>query len=275
MEVGRDAARALIREELSRAAAPHLDFLSVAEDDAIEADVFVALGNPDLDTFVDFAAAYRRTGSSAPIVLAGGRGRGTGPLTDRILSHYQLSGEDAEALRRDSVSEADLLELVFHREGIPADDLRREEKPSSRTLENFQNTRAVVAGVLSGRRGTVSLVTAPPLLLRARATALKTWDAHAAGWTVKRFKGRAAAMDAMSDDELARFLGYVVGYPQEFARARGLNASGELHGALARNNPDVEGVDLGSDDPERSAEWARMTRVRDLLGRFLKQGALP
>ena len=60
---------------------------------------FLALGNPDLKTFLEFSKLWLRikkeTGISIPIVLAGGIGRGTIPLIRKILEHYKATGQFA------------------------------------------------------------------------------------------------------------------------------------------------------------------------------------
>jgi uncharacterized SAM-binding protein YcdF (DUF218 family) len=266
------------RLRLEAAAQKYVDLLSVGDDFSISPpDVFFLMGNADLKAFVDFAQQWldikAKFGKEIPIVIAGGRGRGTAPLIKRVLQHYQrkITETDEERLRKglaegDALTEVKIIAFVLREEGVSPDAIHEEQIPSTKTVENFTNNTDLLERLLHGRsHAQVALVTSPPLLLRAQATALRQWEAlEKAGYRFARFRPYKISVSALSDQELTDLVGHLTGYPPEYvSRYPSLNASSELQGTQVENNPSVISV------PLRPNDWVVLEETRAAFEAFL------
>jgi len=273
---GRQAAADDNRRTLQSVAQQLVDRLAQGDEEPdVPPDAFLVLGNPDLRTFLEFAAHWKRMtqqhGRAIPIVLAGGRGRGTVPLIERTLAHYAASAaldEDErarleEALTDETVNETDVVRLILRKEGIPNELLLIEEVPSKNTAENFATTRRIIDRVVAGRPSPrIALVTHPPLLLRAQATARKIWAGT--DWIPLRVQAYRLDVAALPDDELIALVGYLAGYPEAYtARYPELNAGSEFRGTQAEHNPSVVTVPLTAKD------WVLLRRTQQAFAGFL------
>lgn len=271
------------RVQLNSAAQDYLDRISRGDDlNGRAPDVFLVLGNPDVRALAEFAVRWReirqRTGREVPIVLAGGRGRGTPVMVGNLLDHYRtrtdLTAEQRNWLdqleQNVSLTETQILRYVLSRfEDVPEARMTEEIAPSTNTAENFRNSLPSVAEIVNReklRNPSIALVTSPPLLLRAQATARKLWaeQLRSQGWTVARYPTYAPAVSEWSDAELIEQLGYVAGYPETYAdHYPGLNRWSELRGSQSETNPNVESV------PLTSADWEALHRTQAALKAFL------
>jgi len=266
-------------ESLRRAMAAYLPLISRSDELTSAPDAFVLLGNPDLKTFVSFAAQWKERFEGTPIVLAGGQGRGTRPLLTRTLSSYGLSEavllSAINSQRRDlqkpelsslaQVLETDILRFVLIREGIPASVLSDERKPSTRSAENFEFTLDVLAGLKASR---VAVVSWPPLLGRLRPTSMNVWsrDPRSRSWKTMYFKSYEIDPSAVSAEELVELAGYTAGYPAEYAEQFGLNAGNELKGIYDQTGLLTRQPAAMSDD-----EKEKLQAVQSALADYLKE----
>jgi len=180
-------AKGKLRSEFVQAAQAYVDFISKGDEDAENADAFLVLGNSNLDAFMNFIEIWKKLqsrGREVPIVIAGGRGRGTLPLIENVIKKYgkEIDGGELgyleEAKKDDSkTTEADILEFLFKKEGIPGRVLQKESKPSTSTAENVINSKDALKRAVDGvANPKISIVTFPPLLMRSKATAEKQWE---------------------------------------------------------------------------------------------------
>ena len=161
-----DAAEARARVALHETAQAYVDFIAQGDQftDKLP-DAFLVLGTSDLRTYLEFARHWNdmreQSGRAIPIVLAGGRGRGTIPLIQQALAHYRGLGtlapeEDAwleEAITNEGVTEVDLLRFILEREldpDIPENVIRVEVAPSGSTPANFLNSQRPMADASNG-----------------------------------------------------------------------------------------------------------------------------
>ena len=260
--------RKKFRGELIPAGQRYVDYLTFAEEPEEfpeVPDVFLLLGNPSLDSFLEFVKKWKKikaeTGRSIPIVLAGGIGRGTPPLAKRILDHYRRAEE--EKLRLDATDEAwlgraivkdgtvyesDLMRFVLEREGVAIKGdrtlVRDESKHSTVTVENFTFSAPVVEEVTKGvANPVIAIVTAPYLLRRAKATARKAWLGKPS-WVPRAYGTYPVKLNEMTDEALIETMGYVIGYPEAVvtdyqAKNRKLNRFSEYRGLQFQFNPSV------------------------------------
>lgn len=265
------------RQKLDETAQRYVDFLSQG-DDFLEKrpDVFLVLGNPDLRTFLEFAKQWkeieRTKNVQVPIVLAGGRGRGTIPLIQAVIAHYEgtLTDEEqgwlARALSDESIHETDILSFFFMKEGIPQVVLHHETSPSRVTADNFKNSLSVIASLTQGKeKSDIAVVTSPPLLLRSYATARKVFgEGIGKEWNIRRFKAYTLNMQELSDDQVVERTGYLAGYPEVYtSRHPQLNQNNEMKGTQPENNPYVERVVLAAQD------WELLESVQLAFAEFL------
>ncbi len=263
------SASSLGRLELDRAAQPYIDLIS--KGDALfpqVPDVFLVLGNPDIGVYLRFAEEWKRImlerQKDIPIVLAGGRGRGTPPMIDKIMSYYgqraELNADEILWLGRarndESVTEAQLMRFILIKEGVADGVITAEKEPSGNTAANFTNTLpSIELAVRDVVKPTVAIVTDPQLLLRIGATVRKLWKGKiGAGWSVKTLKLYDVSVKDLSDDQLIERLGYVVGYPEKYReryKVGGkpvLNSGREFRGSQSKNNPNVETPPMTEDE---------------------------
>ncbi|MCM8774984.1 MAG: glycosyltransferase [Candidatus Omnitrophica bacterium] len=249
-------------------------------------DIFVLLGNPWPKTFIEFAGKwkeiFRDQGRGIPIVITGGRGRGTRPLIQRTLEYYgnALDAPSRRLLERglaaEDVTEADVIELILKREikELSPDLVRKELVPSHTTAENFQSGKMQVEEIVTQRglhHPTIALVTAPPLLLRILPTANKLWEGNiqSEGWQIKRFRTYDVNLDELPEDELIEIIGYLAGYPEKYiTHYPDLNRYSEFRGTQAQFNPNVKTVPLTEEDwhllAEVQKEFEALLDRRDL-----------
>jgi hypothetical protein len=162
------------------------------------------------------------------------------------------------------VRETDVLRFLLLREGLPERAIQVEETPSSRTAENFINTRDVVARALAARaddgrparRPVVALVTHPPLLSRLQATGQNLWPGE---WDTARFKTHDVDLRTLTEDALIELTAYVAGYPAKYA---------ERHASLPTGS-ELKGTRDQQGRPFAASDAAHVQRVRDALEAFL------
>lgn len=254
-------------EDISRA---YVSELAAEDYEAQSADAFLVLGIPDFQTYTGFAKRWHeikdRTGRSVPVVLAGGRGRGTIPLIEKTVQHYwnRLPQERSRLLRflsDPSITEADVMHFILTEEGIPAGMIHRESAPSRNTAQNFENTKEVVTTLVEGaEKPVIGLVTSPTLLRRLLPTARNNWtDTAQQGWRLARLAAYRANLSLLSDNELVERLGYIAGFPAAYVeRYPGINPHNELKGVY-----DQEEI------PEESRDFSRVRRIHEAFGPYL------
>jgi len=204
-------------------------------------------------------------------VIAGGRGRGTKPLMKKTVDYYHsqddLNGDEFRFFANDNLTEAEVIEFIFKKEGIAQSAINKEKTPSTNTAENFTNSTAVLLDILKDvDNPTIAVVTSPPLLMRAKATAKKLWDDQVAefGWNIKKFQTYPMSVAGLSNQELVDFMGYVAGDPEKYRQQyKNLNANSELKGTQVENNPNVKSVPLKKND------WARLSVLKQSFTQFL------
>lgn len=197
-----DAARQKFVDHYQR----YIDLLS-REDSVGTPDVFVLFGNSDLRVYIEFARRWLEISRSSkrqiPIILAGGRGRGTVPLIRKMIAAFP-EGENAvisvrkngesvrmtlgEALSNESgANESDLMRAILVQNGVAEEAISVETAPSRNTSQNFENTTEVVKEKVAGiSKPVIALVGWPPLLTRLKATANKSWaEFIAPEWEMK------------------------------------------------------------------------------------------
>jgi tRNA G46 methylase TrmB len=258
---------------------------ALSEDDAFPEppSAFLVLGNPVLETYLQFVPAWKfmrdMEGVQVPVVLAGGIGRGTLPLAEAVLGHYSVQGRLSEAEeqflkegieklkvflqtpaaadRKQIINEVQLMRMVLLKEEIPEEFILEEENLSTKTAENFQFSENVIREqVKQFEKPVIGLVTAPHLLLRAKPFAEREWKKpiENEGWQIKRFKTFDMRPSSLSPAELIELLGYAAGYPQKYAdQYPSLNRYSELKGYQ-----DV----LGENSPLTQADWDRLENVK-------------
>lgn len=215
----------LLRAKLLEVIREPLEFLSKGDDlESNRPGVFLVLGNPDLKAFLEFAKTWKEKFEGVPIVLAGGRGRGTAPLVHAILNHYgeRLQEEEREWLNRAlndaRLYESDLLQFIFTQEGIDKKYLKKETQPSKNTSENFSNSLTPIDEVIGLQKGVnVGIVSAPPLLNRIQLTAQNVWKDQREDWTSLRVQAYSFNLDSMSAEDLINWTGYAFGYSKKIA----------------------------------------------------------
>lgn len=268
-----DADSMNIRKKLIYAAQNYIDFISQGDDFLPAVDAFFLLGNPDLDSFINFSKKWKDLKSQhhkeVPIVVAGGRGRGTKPLIDRVIGRYgnDLDVEELAYLRNLVRTESDILSFVLEKEEIPLEYIRKEEVPSKNTAENFINSKELLKDVLAKiSHPVIAIVTSPPLLMRVKATAEKLWqkEINDSGWSIRKFQSYKMELKALTDEQLIEIVGYVAGYPQKYQKLYSqLNTNSELKGTQSDNNPNVKSVPLNRED------WDLLLTLQDLFEQFL------
>lgn len=220
----RNETMASLQQELIDLIREPIEFLSAGDDlEKNRPDAFLVLGNPDLKTFLEFSKLWKKSFRGVPIVLAGGRGRGTKPLALAMLSHYaHLQEEEKELLRKaarnEVIYETQLLRLIFEQEKIPVSHLRDESDHSTKTDENFKFTLDPLEEVLNGNKK-IGIVTAPQLSGRVSIIAQVIWEENKkTDWIPVKVKTYPINWDEISIDELLGLAGYVFGFPPEFAQ---------------------------------------------------------
>ncbi len=217
------------RREFLKGFKPYYQFLSEGDDFSVEKPhVFHVLGNPDAMTFIRFAQAWKSEYAGTPVVLAGGRGRGTVPLIENILAYYgdRLEASDREKLeggRTDAnVKETDLIRLIFKLEGFTDGDFEKvfdEKQPSKNTEQNFEFSQEKIDELTAGvTNPVIAEVSRPDLLRRVQAQGKKSLAAiiEAKGWQVRRFKVYTEDLDRMPDQDLLRIAAYTAGHPDDY-----------------------------------------------------------
>jgi len=252
----------------------YIDRLSQEDNYPLEQiNVFLVMGNPDLNSFLNFVKIWKNLKNSIPIVIAGGRGRGTRPLIDKVLAYYEnfdsaengLTQLQKDKLMQAETVEADVIRIIFEKEGIPLRMIYKESRPSSNTRENFLNSHPVIESLVNNLEQTpvVAVVTSPPLLLRAKATAEKIWKDS--GWNIIKIRPYQMHINSLTDSELIQFLGYVAGYPEAYRKMHErLNQNSEFQGTQTINNPNVHTVELTDD------EWNLLSDLKKSFYAFLQ-----
>lgn len=227
------------RQNLFSSLQRFIDLLS--EGDQLIPEVYLLMGNADAKAFFCFAKEWKEQKREIPIVLAGGRGRGTLPLIESIQSYLKekmggILSEEEEMMKRwkedERILEIHLMEFILRKMGISPSFFFKERAPSTNTRENFSHTHDVIGFLLNRHplaQPSVAIVTSPPLLLRAQATAKRVWNNS---WQVLRWKSYDLDVAAeMDDNQLIALTGYLAGYPEEYVvRYPELNAGNELAG---------------------------------------------
>ncbi len=195
---------------------------------------WLLLGNPDAEAFFSFAAQWKKQKKNIPIVLAGGRGRGTIPLILNIAKHLS-SGEmqmKEKWLNDLTILETDLLEFILNKMEVPASMIFKEKTASKNSTENFTQTQPILADLVKDQaQPVIGIVTSPPLLLRAQTLAKKTWN-HS--WQVIRWKTYQMSASMLDDNGLIALCGYLIGYSDEWVSLYPeLNSRNELSGYQA------------------------------------------
>jgi len=204
----------------------YLNVLQVSGDDqTVVPDVFLLLGNPDLEVFLKFADQWKAlsaAGKKVPIIISGGVGRGTNLILESIIHHYKMPDVDAlKALTGvretdGALAEARALKWVLEREGIDGHLIQIEEF-STRTIENLQYSEPLITQVVSGqkiqdRKANIAIVTFPALRLRGIANALN-WIGNSFDWINHEiYRVSAAAWDS---ETLLYWAGSLAGHPVE------------------------------------------------------------
>ncbi|MCB9799283.1 MAG: hypothetical protein H6757_00810 [Candidatus Omnitrophica bacterium] len=273
-----------LRAKLVRSAQSHLDRLSQGDTFGLSGpDLFLVLGNPDFKGMLEFVKAwkvYAAAGHKIPVVIAGGRGRGTVPLIDNVLAHYgdalpQPIRDWLEQGRSDDeFYENAVLQRIFTEvEGVDADSIRIEVQPSKRSIENFTFSAPVVRDWVTELGLTspeIAIVTSPPLLRRIGWVAKKGWDGdvapdeHSDGWKIRRFKAYDINLSEMDDQQLVDLVSYVTGYPDTY---------GKLYpdlGSWSEGYSELEGIEaLNLEDDLSRLDWTELASVRASNKAFL------
>lgn len=219
------------RGQLIESYRPYYELLSESDDlTQNRPDVIVLLGNPDLRTFVEFAKIYKERYQGIPIVLSGGRGRGTVDFIKRTIAYYGDRMEPDDFVRlQDGISgpgvyETDVLAVILKNEGVmnPSDSSRHihlEEGHSATTTENFRATAGVVEHLTSQISSPkIAIVTNPVLFKRAELLAHKEWKAQPfmaeKGARILRLKTYSHDMDKLTDQELLDLVTYSAGHAE-------------------------------------------------------------
>ncbi|MBI1883308.1 MAG: hypothetical protein HYS08_03775 [Chlamydiae bacterium] len=271
------------RENFKTVFQDYVDFLSQGDELSDQLpDVFLALGNPDLRAFIEFANTWKgirdERGLRIPIVIAAGRGRGTIPLIEKTIVHYEALGTLTPAEKKrlekgitdESFLESDILKFCFEKEGILSkfdepELIHIEEQPSRVTVDTLVNSKQGVERLFLGRSDLkVELVTSPPLLLRVGATAQKTFEGT--GWQILKVKTYPMDLKGLSDTELIELAGYLAGYPEKYTRLYpSLNKWSELRGTQHEHNQNVVSVPLTDQD------WQLLRNVQQAFQKYLEQ----
>ncbi|MFZ5801586.1 MAG: ARMT1-like domain-containing protein [Candidatus Omnitrophota bacterium] len=243
----------LLPRMLARAAESYIYWLS--RDDSFRGlpDLLFVMGNPDLKTydalFSQWHEIKRKHDKEIPILIVGGQGRGYPPLRDRIMAYFQkhhaASFENKHRPALEAITtEAGLIKYFLSNYGIvlkiPEEAITIEEDPSVNTLANFTHNTGLVAALVGGKKHPqIALVTAPHLLFRVQATAMKAWKGQ--GWEIKKWPTYKHQIRKLSLNELIEIVAYVSGYPRTILErmpgAEKLNRSSELKGSIPGPRP--------------------------------------
>ncbi len=246
----------LARQKFIEAAQKYVDLLSLDGEFITEVDAFLVLGNLDIISVIRFAKRWKMLeksyGKEVPIVITGGRGKVTISLVENVIEYYTMMGNitnvEKKYLKGENIYETDCLEFVFRKENIPLEFVEKEDKPSQTTAQNFANSLNPLKKIIGYKSNPVIvIITSPPLLLRAKATALKAWKDY--GWQVKTLQTYRLNLEELSDDRLIEAFGFLCGYPQKYRDIYpNLNPYNELRRSQAENNPHVETIPLTAGD---------------------------
>ncbi|MBL8024608.1 MAG: YdcF family protein [Elusimicrobia bacterium] len=260
------------RQELIAVAQPYFDLLAKESSaaDGKTPNVFLLLGNPDARVFVEFAERWKKDFVGIPLVLSGGRGPGVVPLLNGIKDIAKLSeGELLIDIRRvvggegdlTTLAEAELIQYILVRQGVPADMIRGVDVESKNTSENFENTKTSIQGILSSEeQARIAVVTGPALMFRAQREARKVW-----GDAVGVVRPYDLQLEELEDGELIALVSVRAGNTASFIAA---------HPKLNIGN-EVTRVKRVVEEGEDAAQIEELERVRSLiegpLDRFLQQ----
>ncbi|MDD5218113.1 MAG: histidine phosphatase family protein, partial [Candidatus Omnitrophica bacterium] len=257
----------------------YIDRLSEADDftNTIP-DAFVVLGNPYVRPILEFAEKWKEIfetkGIAVPVVISGGRGKCTAPMIRRTIAHYRgsLTPDERRWLRKaldsEEIPEADVIRWILAKAGLPVGDSKvfAFEKQSRATAENFAYSRNVLRPFVQGKKNPlIAIVTVPPFLMRAKASADKLWEREIRdGWQVRRFRTSGVRLNEWSTNDLIEIIGSTAGYPRKyFLKYPGLNPYNEFRGSQAKYNPNVITI------PVNQAEWGLLGQVRKQFEHFL------
>ncbi len=179
------------RANLENKLAKFFNSISTQDQMPLNPDVFALYGNQDLATFETFVEYWTALATrpnqplEVPIVLAGGRGRGTYQLFDEIQAKYgdvftQFLQE--RSLDRKTINENQMIHFVLNQNGIKDEHILKEINPSTRTTENANNVAGVIREILSGkvtqkgRPDQIVVITAPFLTGRAKLNTAATFS---------------------------------------------------------------------------------------------------
>jgi ankyrin repeat protein/Tfp pilus assembly protein PilF len=265
--------RARIKQQLIDRAQQYIDLISQGDDFLPNVNAFLVLGNPDIMSMIHFATTWKNlqatSGKNIPIVLAGGRGRGTVPLIENTIKWYadSITEDEINYLRHPDRYESDVIRFILQKEKIPLEYIQKENTPSKTTLENFINSRDAVKQAVAGiSNPVIAITTWPPLLMRVKATAEKVWENEIAefGWNVKKLQTYQLDLTSLSDTQLVQLLGYMAGYPVAYQQVYPkLSVTSELRGTQRENNLNVKTV------PVSDAQWQLLSDVQTLFEQFL------
>lgn len=244
-----------IRNEFKQKLQNLVNFMSQSDDFSFKPpDAFVVIGSPYLNTYVEFAASWtefeQKHGKKIPIVIAGGRGSGTIPLIEKMIKKYgknvkiPVKGKDGlfftklEKAKSDlDVNETDLLRFILMGEGVDGDFIIDEDIPSVNSEANFVNSFSSLEEIVSSIEiPRIAVVTAPPLLMRVKPTAMQVWGRmDRAHWQVLRFKAHDFNVAELNDQDLIELASNLIGYPVSYKEQYpDLRYSNELFGVEKR-----------------------------------------
>ncbi len=241
-------------------------------------DLFLLLGHGDPRTFYEFSGVWRDAslkGHQVPIVIAGGRGRGTDLLVQKIMLYAQdnkipFTEEERALILKSDISEAEIIKMVLVKQEIP-EELITVETKSTNTPENFVNSLAFVKQLV-GQDALIQVVTNPPLNLRAHQTGLKKWEdiIKSQSWQLRTTPVYMPRLQKMTEEDTLEFIAYVLGLPSGYQpKNTSVNRKSETERIAeygTKETPDLIPLDFSE------TEWSldavrelRETHFRDFL----------
>ncbi len=196
--------------------------------DASKANIRLVLGSQDLKLFQTLAEQFRDSESEAPIIISGGRGRGTPGLEamlKTVLPQLPDSKNLEEALKVENISEAELIAALFKDMGVGAGAIRSIsttlEKKSKSTYQNLE----FVLNLLKAQPQIVPNSEKPRIVIyvteaqTARTVGAMIFRLQKEGldWDFMVTPAYQLDLVSMADPALLDFLYKVLGLPEKFA----------------------------------------------------------
>ncbi len=195
-----------------------------------KANVRLVLGSQDVKLFQEMAEKIKKTGSSTPLIISGGRGRGTPTLeaTFREMIPGLPSHENLEqALKIPNISEAQLIEAYFKDLGIGAEEKMPVpvtiEKESKSTYQNLENIVKILKAaeqsiVPKGEKPKIVIYVTEAQVARTISAMIHRLRTEGLDWDFMVMPAYPVDLLSLPDSALLDFLFKSIGIPEEFAK---------------------------------------------------------